>query len=106
MIPVVWVRVPDFPVTVRVLVVKLAPPFAVKVIVLAVFVGFGENAAVTPFGSPDAERLTLLLNPPVGLIEIVLETLAPCFTETLAGDAVMEKPSAFTMSETEALALL
>lgn len=36
---------------------------AVSVKVLLYVVGFGENAAVTPLGRPEIEKLTLPLNP-------------------------------------------
>ena len=36
---------------------------AVSVSVLAPVVGFGEKDAVTPLGSPEAERVTLPANP-------------------------------------------
>ena len=56
MIEVVWVRVPDVPVTVTVKVPKLAVPLAVKLRVLVVEVDetLGElNEAVTPPGRTD-----------------------------------------------------
>lgn len=60
---VVAVRLPEVPVTVSVLFPTVAVLLAVSVRVLPLVVGFGENDAVTPLGSPDTERLTLPLNP-------------------------------------------
>jgi hypothetical protein len=87
-------------------VARLAALLTENVTVLAVFVELGEKAAETPLGKPEADSATVLLNPPVGLTVIVLETLPPCFTDTLAGAAEIEKLGAFTISDTEALALL
>jgi hypothetical protein len=55
--------------------------------VLVVVVLPGLNAAVTPLGRPEAERLTLPLNPLSGLTVTVLVPLAPCATLTLLGEA-------------------
>jgi len=51
----VRVKLPDTPVMVTVAVPKVAEPVAVRVSVLVVVVGFGLNAAVTPFGRPEAD---------------------------------------------------
>ena len=51
----VRVKLPDTPVIVTVTVPKAAEPLAVSVNVLVVVVGFGLNAAVTPFGRPEAD---------------------------------------------------
>jgi hypothetical protein len=51
----------------------------------------GLNVAVTPLGNPLALRATLLVNPPVRLIAIVLATLAPRFTVRLEGVAASVK---------------
>ena len=42
---------------------RLAELLAVKVTVLLPVVGFGEKDAVTPLGRPEAERVTLPVNP-------------------------------------------
>jgi hypothetical protein len=67
---VVAVRLPDVPVIVMVLVPRPAELLAVSVSVLYPVVGFGAKDAVTPAGRPDAERLTLLLNPYCGFTEM------------------------------------
>src|SRR5262249_39767720 len=61
----------------------------------------GLKAAVTPVGSPVALKVTVLANPPVRGIEIVLIPLAPRFTVKLVGDADTAKSGgggAFTVS--------
>ena len=55
--------------------------------VLVEVAGFELNDAVTPLGRPDADKLTLPLNPFCGVIAIVLVPLAPCTALTLLGDA-------------------
>jgi len=50
---------------------------AVNVRVLVVVVLPGLNAAVTPLGKPEAERLTLLLKPLCGVTVMVLVPFAP-----------------------------
>ena len=64
-----------------------AVALAVSVSVLVEVVGFGLNAAVTPLGKPDAERVTLPLKPFTGAIVIVLAPLLPCVTVTLFSEA-------------------
>lgn len=62
---VVFVRVPEVPVTVTVMVPVVAVLLAASVKVLApVVVGLGLNAVVTPLGRPLADKLTLPLKPP------------------------------------------
>ena len=68
---------PDAPVTVMVNVPSAAALPAVSVSVLALVVLPGLNAAVTPMGRPEAERLTLPLNPFSGLMLIALVPFAP-----------------------------
>lgn len=70
--------VPDVPVIVTVDVPVVAVDVAVKVTVFEVLVGFGENAAVTPFGRPDALIVTFPLNPFTGKTVIVLVAVPPC----------------------------
>src|SRR5262245_3867972 len=88
---VVWVSEPDVPVMVTVKVPVAAVALAVKVTVLVEVVGFVPKVAVTPEGKPEAERVTLPVNPPEGVTVIVLLPLAPWFTLTLAGEADSEK---------------
>ena len=66
------------------LVPEAAVLLAVKVIVLVVVVEAGLNEAVTPLGRPDADKLTLALNPFCGVIVTVLVPVAPAVT--VAGD--------------------
>jgi hypothetical protein len=65
----------------------VAVPLAVSVNVLVVVAGFGLNDAVTPLGRPDADKLTLPLNPFCGVTVIVLVPPAPCTMLKLLGDA-------------------
>ena len=81
------VKLPEVPVTVTVMVPVAALLLAVNVTVLVPVAGFGLNPAVTPLGRPEAERLTLPVNPFDGVIVIVLVTLPPGVTVTLLGDA-------------------
>jgi hypothetical protein len=64
---------------------------AVNVTLLVEVVGFVPNVAVTPDGNPDADKLTLPVNPPEGATVIVLLPLLPWTTVTLAGEADSEK---------------
>jgi hypothetical protein len=65
----------------------VAVPLAVRVNVLVVVAGFGLNDAVTPLGRPDADKLTLPLNPLCEVTVIALVPLAPCTMLTPLGDA-------------------
>jgi len=84
------VSVPDVPVMVTVAVPVVAVELAVSVTALVDVVGLVPKLAVTPAGSPDAERLTLPVKPFTGFTVIVLVPLPPCVTVTLAGDAESE----------------
>ncbi len=72
LIVVVSVKLPEMPVTITVAVPVDAVALAVSVSVLVLVAGLGVNAAVTPLGKPDAERVTLPLKPSAGVIVIVL----------------------------------
>jgi hypothetical protein len=50
---------------------------AVSVKTLVVVVGFVPNAAVTPVGMPDADKLTFPVKPLCGVTVTVLEPLDP-----------------------------
>ncbi len=65
----------------------VAVPLAVNVKVLEEVAGFGLNAAVTPLGTPVADKVTPLAKPFCGVTVIVLVPLFPCVTVTLLGDA-------------------
>jgi len=84
---VLFVKLPDVPVTVTVTVPVVAVLLAVKVSVLVPAVLLGLNEAVTPLGRPDADKLTLLLKPLNGVIVMVLAPLVPCTTVRLLGEA-------------------
>jgi hypothetical protein len=92
---VVWVTLPPLAVTVMFDVpliavlptvnvnVELPPPGAAM--------DAGLKLAVTPVGSPDAERDTAELKPPETAVEMVVLPELPCITERLAGDALSVK---------------
>ena len=82
----VRVSVPLTPVTVTVVVPRVAVLEAVKVMMLVAPVAdAGLNAAVTPAGRPLALKATAPVNPPERVIPIVLVPLAPTATLRLAG---------------------
>jgi len=72
LIVVAAVNFPDVPVTVKVAVPIAAVALAVNVSVLVLVAGSGLNAAVTPLGKPDADKVTFPLKPFAGVIVIVL----------------------------------
>ena len=80
-------RLPELPMIVTETVPIAAVPLAVNVNVLVVLAGFGLNDAVTPLGRPDADKLTLPLNPFCGVTVIVLVPLVPRTMLKLLGDA-------------------
>ena len=84
---VLFVKLPDVPVTVTVTVPVAAVLVADSVKRLLVVAGFVPKTALTPFGRRDAVKLTLPLNPFRGLIVMEVEPAAPCKKVRLAGDA-------------------
>jgi hypothetical protein len=82
-----FVKLPEVPVTVTVAVPVVAALLDVSVNVLVAVAGLGLNDAVTPLGRPDADKLTLPLNPFCGVTVIVLVPLPPCTTLRLLCDA-------------------
>jgi len=84
---VVFVKLPDEPVTVTVTVPVAAVLLAVSVKVLLLAVLLGLNDAVTPLGRPDADKLTPPLKPLNGVIVIVLVPVVPWMTVRLLGEA-------------------
>ena len=95
-IVVACVSEPDVPVMVTVEVPLAAEAPTVKVRVLVVEVGFGENAADTPLGKPLALKVTLLLKPLTGTTVMVLVPLLPCAMLTEDGFAVRLKSALAT----------
>ena len=94
------VVVPDVPVTVTVLVPAVAVVEAVNVNVDVTLpfaggvTGFGENAAVTPVGSPDTLSVVAELNPFWLVTVMVLFAFEPCVTLTAVGAAATVNPGA------------
>jgi len=75
---VLLIKPPAIPVTVTGNVPVAAVLLAARVIVLDDVAGFGLNDALTPPGRPEADKLTLLLNPFSGATVIVPVPPAPC----------------------------
>jgi hypothetical protein len=88
---VVSVRPPETPVTVINCVPGVAEALAVSVSVLLVVDELGENDAVTPFGKPEAEKLTLPVNPYWGLTLMLNVPEVPGFNEYVLADTYKEK---------------
>jgi hypothetical protein len=82
---VLSVKLPDVPVIVTAAVPVVAVALVVRVSVEVLVAGFALNAAVTPLGRPEAERVTLPLNPFAGMIVIVHVLLPDCVTLTVLG---------------------
>ena len=74
---VVAVSEPDVPLMVTVAVPTVAELLAVSVSTLLPVVGFVPNAAVTPLGRPEADSVTLPVNPLTAVTVIVLVPLLP-----------------------------
>src|ERR1041384_1588254 len=72
-------------VTVKVPAVAVAEAVSVRGVVVEA--GLGLKDAVTPVGRPEADKLTLLLNPLRAEIAMVLPPDVPCVTATEAGEA-------------------
>ena len=90
LIVVVWLRLPDVPVTVTVAEPVAAVLLAVNVKVLVPVVLVGLKLGVTPDGNPDADRLTLPVKPLTGFTVMVLLPLLPCTMVKLVGEAESE----------------
>jgi hypothetical protein len=104
---VVFVSAPDVPVIVTVAVPTVAVALAVSVTVLLEVVGLAPKLAVMSLGNPDADKLTLPVNPPEGVTVIVLLPLSPWVTLKLAGEAESVKfPSGAAGGKTQPLAAL
>jgi hypothetical protein len=65
----------------------VAVVLVVKVSVVVFVPGFGLNAAVTPLGKPEAEKVTFPSKPFAGVMVMVLVPLAPCKTLSVLGAA-------------------
>jgi hypothetical protein len=89
---VVWlVSVPDEPVTAKVNVPMAAVGLEMSVNALVPAVLAGLKDAVTPFGKPDIDKLTVPAKPFSGVTVIVLVPLVPCVSVTVFGEAEIEK---------------
>jgi hypothetical protein len=86
-IVVAFNKLPEVPVIVTVAAPVVAVLLAVSVRVLVAVAGFVLNDAVTPLGKPEADKLTLPLNPFCGVTVIVLVPAVPCVIVKLLGEA-------------------
>jgi hypothetical protein len=91
---VVWVRLPDWPVMVTVAVPAEAELLTVKLTMLVEVVLLGLKDAVTPPGSPEADRLTLPEKPLAGFTVMVALRPAPCWMLNAPGAQESVKPDA------------
>jgi len=71
------VRLPEVPVMVTVAAPVVAVLLAVSVSTLVLVAGLVPKAATTPLGRPVAASLTLPVNPPAAVTEMVLVPLLP-----------------------------
>jgi len=94
---VVRVKFPETAVIVRLNVPREAVRETVNVSVLDEDAGFGENEAVTPFGSPLTDRFTAPAKPPEGVMLIAVWPLLPRRMVSFAGDTEREKLGAGVM---------
>jgi hypothetical protein len=77
---------------------------SVKLLLLVVLRGLKE--AVTPLGNPEADKLTVPLNPPCAAMLIVLLPLVPCAAVKLAGAADKLKVPPATTTTVSVVVLL
>src|SRR5689334_8014076 len=104
---VVFVSAPDVPVIVTVAAPTIAVALAVSVTVLLEVVGLVPKLAVMSLGNPDADKLTLPVNPPEEVTVIVLLPLLPWAKLKLAGEAESVKfPVGAAGGKTQPLAAL
>lgn len=87
---VLAVSAPSIPVIVTVDCPSAAVVVAEKVSSAVLRPGFGLKFAVTPWGNPDAERVT---NPFSGLMMIVVPPEVPWTMLTVSGEAVSVRPA-------------
>jgi hypothetical protein len=92
------VNAPETPLTVMGKLPAVAVVFAVKVTRLVPAAFGAANDAVTPLGSPDAERITLLLKPFCGMTATVPVAVAPRGNPRLAGSKDRVKLGAVMVS--------
>lgn len=90
---IVWVNVPEVPITLTSVVPVGAVALAVSVNVVAEVLDLGLNAAVTPFGNPVTENVTPPLNPLDAAMLMSVVALPPWRTVTLPGLAASAKPA-------------
>jgi len=104
-IVIVWLKLPDVPVTLISAVPVAAVALAANVRVVADEVASGLNEAVTPLGNPEAAKVTLARKPFDAAILIELVTLSPCKTVRLAGVAASVKTAGQLLTRLKAFTL-
>ena len=82
-----WLRDPETPRMVTIVVPFVAVALLLKVSVLVLVAGFGPNEVVTPLLTPTAKNLTLPVNPPEGFMVMVVVPCDDTGMLTLVGDA-------------------
>ena len=87
----VFVKLPEVPVIVIGNVPTPAVLEAVRIRVLVVAVVLGLNDAVTPAGTPDADRPTFPLKPNCGVTVMVFVLFVPCVIVMLLKEVEREK---------------
>jgi hypothetical protein len=85
------VRLFETPATVTLYVPAAAEAVAAKVSKLEPVVGFVPNEPVTPAGNPEADKVTLPVNPPAGVTVIVSFPLPPCGTVNAVAEGASVK---------------
>ena len=103
---VVLVSAPDVPVIVTAAAPGVAVALAMNVAVLLEVVGLGLKLALTPAGNPDADKVTLPVNPPEGATVIVLLPLLPWLKVNWDGKAESVKSEGAGGGRTQSLAAL
>ena len=83
----VWLREPEIPLMVTVVVPSVAVLLAARIKVLALVAGFGLIPAMTPLPWPLADSVTLPVKPFEGTMVIVTVAWYPRLVVTLVGEA-------------------
>jgi hypothetical protein len=78
---------------------------AVSVSMLLEVVGFGKKDAVTPLDMPDADRVTLPVNPVRGVTVIVSCSVEPCMIPPEPTEGLIVKVGTTTVRTNEVLTI-
>src|SRR5580692_4864296 len=91
---VVSVMEPETPVMVTRDVLRTEELRTFRISMLPVAEGFVVQLAVTPVGNPEADRVTLPVNPPLSVTSILTEATLPGLMATRVEEAARSKPAA------------